>query len=185
MVSRGFSFVVVAGLAVLLVGCGSKSEVKPESSVAMKVESIAFKEGGEIPLKYSAYGNNISPPLSWSGVPDKAESLVLILDDPDAPSSEPFVHWIVCNIPPTSSGIAEGQVPENVVLGANGMNRPTYFGPRPPEGTHRYYFRLFALDKLIGLRPGANRADIEKSMDGHVIAKGQLMGTYTAPAKSG
>ncbi|HJP83462.1 MAG TPA: YbhB/YbcL family Raf kinase inhibitor-like protein, partial [Fimbriimonadaceae bacterium] len=110
MVLRGFSFVVVAGLGVLFLGCGSKSEVKPESSVAMKVESIAFKEGGEIPLEYSAYGNNISPPLSWSGVPEKAESLVLIADDPDAPSSEPFVHWIVCNIPPTTSGIAEGQL---------------------------------------------------------------------------
>jgi hypothetical protein len=148
----------------------------------MRVTSTAFKEGGMIPKIYTCDGPNVSPPISWDSVPEGAKSLALICDDPDAPMGI-WVHWVIFNIPPGG-----GELPENVpherVLpngakqGINDFHTIGYGGPCPPGGTHRYYFRLYALDKEIELEAGATKADLLKAMEGHILAKGELMGRY-------
>lgn len=143
----------------------------------VKVTSSVFQEGANIPSKFSCDGANSSPPLQISDVPSEAKSLVLIVDDPDAPSGL-FTHWIVWNISPQTSTIAEGSVPKGV-QGISDFGKSGYGGPCPPSGTHRYYFKIFALDRELDLPFGARRGQLDAAIKGHVIAQGELMGRYS------
>jgi Raf kinase inhibitor-like YbhB/YbcL family protein len=144
----------------------------------MKITSSAFQEGGEIPSKFSRDGGNVNPLLRFEGTPTNAKSLVLIVDDPDAPVGL-FTHWLVWNIDPKTTEIPERGVPKGAVQGTNDYPNLGYGGPQPPSGTHRYYFKIFALDQTLDLRSGAKRQEVDKAMSGHVIAQGQLMGRYS------
>jgi Raf kinase inhibitor-like YbhB/YbcL family protein len=142
----------------------------------MKITSSAFHEGANIPSKFTCDGSDTSPPLQIAGVPSGAKSLVLIVDDPDAPGGL-FTHWLVWNIPPQTGSIAEGSAPQGV-QGANDFGKSGYRGPCPPPGTHRYSFKIFALDRELELRSGAKRSQVDAAMKGHVIAQGELVGRY-------
>jgi Raf kinase inhibitor-like YbhB/YbcL family protein len=144
----------------------------------MKITSSAFQEGGTISEKFSKNGQNVNPELRIDGAPAEAKSLALIVDDPDAPVGL-FTHWLVWNIDPKTTEIAEGSVPQGGVQGTNDFPGQRYDGPQPPSGTHRYYFKVFALDKTLDLKPGAKRKEVDAAMKGHVIAQGQLMGKYS------
>jgi len=148
----------------------------------MELSSTAFKNGAPIPAQYSCDGPNISPPLQWSGVPDKTQALALLVDDPDAPKGN-WVHWILFNIPPRATALPENirktrTIPNGARQGINDFSEIGYGGPCPPKGTHRYFFRLFALDVELQLEPGTKRSELEQNMTGHVLAETQLMGTY-------
>ncbi len=167
-------------LAVLLVSLlmavpGSGKETKKVKELA--VTSPAFAEGKAIPSRYTCEGRNLSPPLSFGAVPAATRSLVLIVDDPDAPAGT-WVHWVVWNIPPDARRVVEGSLPPGAKEGVNDFRRNSYGGPCPPSGTHRYYFRVYALDTTLDLSASSNRAALEKAINGHVLASGQLMGTY-------
>ena len=142
----------------------------------MKITSFAFQEGGNIPSKFTCDGSDISPPLQITGVPSEAKSLVLIADDPDAPSGL-FTHWLIWNIPPQTISISEGSAPKGV-HGTNDFGKPDYKGPCPPPGTHRYSFKIYALDRELDLRGGAKRSQLDAAMKGHVVAQGVLVGRY-------
>ena len=132
-------------------------------------------EGGRIPSKYTCDGDNVNPPLDIKGIPDGTESLVLIVDDPDAPMGT-WDHWVVWNIPP------KAEMGEDSVPGTEGMNdfrKHSYGGPCPPSGTHRYFFKVYALDTKLDLAPNSRKQDVERSMKGHVLAQGQLVGLYS------
>ena len=158
--------------------------------MTIPLTSPAFEEGADIPRNYSCDGDDISPPLEWSGVPDQARSLVLICDDPDAPRGT-WTHWVLYDLPSEATGLPEGLPTDETIRvesggtghevrqGKNDFHRPGYGGPCPPSGTHRYFFRLYALDSTTGLEPGATRQQVERAMEGHVLAQGQLMGRYT------
>jgi len=147
----------------------------------MKISSSAFADGKSIPSKYTCDGADTSPPLSIEGVPPGAKSLALIMDDPDAPGGT-FDHWIVWNIDPKTTAIAEGQSPKGIT-GRNGFGKDGYGGPCPPSGEHRYYFKLYAMDMTLNLPPSSKKADLEKAMKGHTLADGQMMGRYRRVAK--
>jgi len=140
------------------------------------IKSPAFETGKLIPKKYTCDGQNINPPISIEGAPKEAKTLVLIMDVPDAPSGT-FDHWIVWNIPASNSKIGENTVPG--MEGMNGTRQMGYFGPCPPSGTHRYFFKVYALDIELSLRVGSKKKDVEKAMQGHILGKGELMGLYS------
>ena len=144
----------------------------------MKITSSAFQEGGTIPDKFGKSEQNVNPPLRIEGAPAEAKSLLLIMDDPDAPVGL-FTHWLVWNIDPKTTEIAENSVPKGAAQGTNDYPNLGYGGPQPPSGTHRYYFKIFALDRTLDLKSGAKRADVDAAMRGHVIAQGELMGRYS------
>ena len=144
----------------------------------MKITSSSFQEGGIIPEKFSKNGQNISPELRIDGAPADAKSFALIVDDPDAPVGL-FTHWLVWNIDPKTSEISEGSPPGGAVQGKNDFGEMGYGGPQPPSGTHRYFFKVFALNTTLDLKPGAKRHEVDAAMKGHVIAQGQLMGRYS------
>lgn len=150
--------------------------------MAIQVMSSAFQEGGMIPADYTCDGKDISPPLSWSGIPEGAVTLALICDDPDAPLGT-WVHWVLYNLPASVQELPAGVPPQEklasgAVQGKNDFRKLGYGGPCPPGGTHRYYFKLYALDKALDLKPGATKKELLKAMEGHVLAEGQLMGRY-------
>ena len=174
MYLRGMAVLFFMALAIVF--AGSARGVKPKAN--MKITSPAFREGGAIPAKFSRDGGNVSPELNVSGAPAEAKSLVLIVDDPDAPVGL-FTHWLVWNIDAKTTRIAERSVPSGAVQGTNDFPGARYDGPQPPSGTHRYYFRIFALDQVLNLADGAKRKELEAAMKGHVIAQGQLMGRFT------
>lgn len=155
----------------------------PDILFLMRIKSPAFENGGVIPHKYSRYGDNQTPPLQFDGIPSEARSLVLILEDPDTRHGT-FTHWIVFNIDSSVTGFRENHVPDEVRFGANDWGEPDYGGPRPPDGEHRYYFRLYALDLRLLLPNGASRRDVERAMEGHVVANADWMGRYAAPGVS-
>jgi len=140
----------------------------------LHVSSPAFEHNALIPAKYTCDGDDVSPPLTIGGIPEGTKSLVLIVDDPDAPMGT-WDHWVVWNIPPTRS-IAEDTVPGTE--GVNTYRRHSYGGPCPPSGTHRYFFKVYALDTLLSLGSNATKRDVEKAMQDHVLAKGELIGLY-------
>jgi Raf kinase inhibitor-like YbhB/YbcL family protein len=142
----------------------------------MKITSSAFHDGGNIPSKFACDGSDISPPFQITGVPSEAKTLVLIADDPDAPGGL-FTHWLVWNMPPQTDSIAEGATPKGA-HGTNDFGKSGYKGPCPPPGTHRYSFKIFALDRELDLRGGAKRSQLNATMKGHVIAHGELVGRY-------
>lgn len=147
----------------------------------MKVASSAFHEGGIIPSRYTCEGKNVNPPLEISGVPPHAKSLVLIMDDPDVPKHlRPdgiYDHWVVTDLPPETRKILENSKPGGVE-GKNTAGKNEYTGPCPPDREHRYFFKIYALDKMIYLSPGATKKEVEKAMQGHILAECQLMGRY-------
>ncbi len=170
--------IAVLLLAVCFVTTGQSENQKVKGAKSMKITSSAFQEGAEIPAKFSRDGENINPALRIEGAPSNAKSLVLIMDDPDAPVGL-FTHWIVWNIDPKTTEIAENSVPKGAVQGTNDYPTAGYGGPQPPSGTHRYYFKIFALDQTLDLWSGAKPKELAKAMNGHVIAQGQLMGRFT------
>jgi len=143
----------------------------------MKITSSAFENNQSIPKKYTCQGDNVNPPLEFSDIPKKAKSLALIVDDPDAPMGT-WTHWTVWDIRPDAGGVRENSVPENSVSGLNDSGKSGYQGPCPPSGTHRYFFKLYALDKDLDLKSSTSKADLEKAMSGHIIGHGELVGLY-------
>ena len=143
----------------------------------MKISSPSFSSGGEIPAKFTCHGGSVSPELEISGTPSGAKSLALIIDDPDAPGGL-FTHWLVWNIDPQVNKIAENSPPAGAAQGANDFGKRGYGGPCPPSGTHRYFFKIFALDRKLDLKSDAKRADLDKAMSGHVVAQGELMARF-------
>lgn len=145
--------------------------------MTIELTSSAFDQGAAIPQKYTCDGDNLSPPLSWSALPDGTQSLALIVDDPDAPRGT-YVHWVVFNLPPDQEGLSEGSQDVGV-QGRNNAGSTRYAGPCPPPGSaHRYFFKLYALDAELRLSPGATKADVEQAMEGHILGQGELMGKY-------
>ena len=144
----------------------------------MTITSPAFSAGGEIPAKFTCNGQSTSPELRISGTPPGAKSLVLIADDPDAPGGV-FTHWLVWNIDPQTTRWAENSLPAGALQGTNDFSKKGYGPPCPPSGTHRYIFKIFALDRPLELKAGARRADVEGGMRGHILAQGELIGRYT------
>lgn len=152
--------------------------------MALRIESSAFQDQGEIPMRYTCDAEDTSPPLSWSGVPADSRSLVLILDDPDAPDPAAprmtWVHWVLYNIPPGSTGLPEAvtQLPPGTLEGTNDWKRTGYGGPCPPVGRHRYFHKLYALDSVLPDLGEPTKPELEQAMKGHVIDQAVLMGTY-------
>lgn len=152
--------------------------------MALTLTSPAFSHNGEIPSKYTCEGDDISPPLQWSGVPAGAKSLVLIVDDPDAPDpAHPrmtWVHWVLYDIPPDTNGLPEAvsQLPPGTREGLNDWKRTGYGGPCPPIGRHRYFHKLYALDTKLGDLGRPTKADVERAMKGHILEQAVLIGTY-------
>ncbi len=153
----------------------------------MTIESPAFEHNGEIPAVYTCDGRDISPELRWSGVPEDAKSLVLIVDDPDAPDPDApkmtWVHWVLYDIPADVTGLQEDVAPDDLPdgtrHGTNNWERTGYGGPCPPIGRHRYFFKLYALDKELGNLGGPTSDEITEAMEDHVLAQAQLIGTYS------
>lgn len=145
----------------------------------MIITSSAFEQGGEIPPAYTQEGEDSSPPLAITEVPAAAKSLALIVDDPDAPKGT-VTHWVLFNIDPHVGVILDNSVPLGASQGLNVSGTMGYRGPKPPSGTHRYFFRISALDTQLPLQEGANREEVENAMKGHVLATAELMGRYTA-----
>jgi Raf kinase inhibitor-like YbhB/YbcL family protein len=143
----------------------------------MKISTHAFSERRAIPERFTADGKNVNPPLVISGVPTEVKSLALIVDDPDAPMGV-WSHWLVWNIKPGTSAIEEDSVPAGAVVGRNDAGTAKYVGPSPPSGTHRYFFRLYALDTKLDLPAGSPRADLDAAMHGHILARAELLGRY-------
>ncbi len=139
------------------------------------IKSPVFEANKLIPEKYSCDGKEINPPITIEGTPEEAKSLALILEDPDAPSGT-FDHWVVWNIPPTTTKIPENSAPGTE--GLNSLRQLGYTSPCPPHGTHRYFFKVYALDAELGLGVKSSKQDLEKAMHGHIIAKGELIGLY-------
>lgn len=154
----------------------------------LTVSSPAFAAGARIPKAHAhaPEGRNVSPPLAWEGVPQGAHELALIVDDPDAPRAEPWVHWVVYGIPPSAGGLPEGAssgsgLPDGTRQGENDFDETGWGGPLPPpgHGTHHYHFKVYALDARLDLEPGASKDDLLRAMKGHVLAQGELVGTYS------
>lgn len=143
----------------------------------LTITSPAFTHKAAIPDRYTCDGRDINPPLLIGAVPDGAKSLALIMDDPDAPGGT-WVHWVVWNIPPLIREIEEHSLPAGTVQGLSSWQRNRYGGPCPPSGTHRYFFKLYALDTTLNLPPSTAKADLERAIQGHIVAQGELMGTY-------
>ena len=143
----------------------------------MKLWSPVFTENGKISPEYTCDGKDISPPLKVENIPEKTRSLALIVDDPDAPGGT-WVHWVVWNIPPSTAEMPSGSVPKGAMQGLNSFKTTKYGGPCPPSGSHRYYFKMYALDTDLSLPGRTTKADLERAMSGHVLAEAQTMGRY-------
>ena len=158
--------------------------VHAEGSMAQRIDvrSAAFGEGKSIPSDFTCDGADMSPPIEWSGIPAEAKSLAVIADDPDAPSGD-WVHWLVYDLPPSLTQFATGipvggRLSGGGAQGRNDFGTFGYGGPCPPKGMHRYFFKIYALDAMLHLKPGVTKKELLKAMQGHVLAEGQLMGTY-------
>ena len=151
--------------------------------MAMTLRSTAFTEGASIPKKYTCDGKNVSPPLQWGGAPDETLSFALIADDPDAPAGT-WVHWVIYQIPPEKNRLEEEisarrKLENGMVQGENDFGHVGYGGPCPPGGTHRYFFKLYALDTGLDLEPGATKQELLDAMKGHILEESKLMGRYS------
>ena len=154
----------------------------------MEIISPAFQPQGEIPSRHTCEGQDLAPALQWSGVPEQAASLVLIVDDPDAPAPDaktpqkPWVHWVLYNLPVDSTGLAEAVEPTDLPFqaqqGSNDWHRTGYRGPCPPDGRHRYVHKIYALDTVLTGLASPTKAELEAAMKGHILAEAQLVGTY-------
>jgi Raf kinase inhibitor-like YbhB/YbcL family protein len=174
---------------VCFIGCAGAEKQETEPAQAVPVETVkeipltvtssAFSAGGRIPTKYTGEGEDVSPPLAWNGVPDSTVELALICDDPDAPRPEPWVHWVLYAIPAGTDSLAEGSTGVGLE-GRTSWGTTGYRGAMPPpgHGTHHYHFKLYALDQPLGLENGATKTELLKATEGHVLAQGELVGTY-------
>lgn len=144
----------------------------------MKITSSVFSYNGRIPSKYTCDGENVSPPMSFSEVPGNAKSLVLIVDDPDA-TMKVWIHWVVYNVGPSAQEVAENSVPQGGIEGTTDFGRPGYGGPCPPSGTHRYFFKLYALDATLSLPPNSDKKAVEQAIVGHILDSAELVGLYS------
>lgn len=195
------ALIMLARIAVVLViATGAAMQVEapvkdpitelPEGHIKrmlIRVESPGFKPNEPIPRKYTGDGEDVSPEIRWSGIPKDARQLALICDDPDAPSPQPWVHWVIYQIPVGSTGLAENtprkeklETPIDAVQGKNSWGAVGYRGPAPPQGhgVHHYHFRIYALDKPLTLGPGKTKSELLAAMKGHILAEGELVGTY-------
>ena len=148
----------------------------------IKITSSAFEDGGLIPAKYTCDGADMSPPLQWDAVPEGTKSIALICDDPDAPMGT-FVHWVIFGLPADTRELAENipsdeTLPNGAKQGTSDFGRIGYGGPCPPSGTHRYFFKIYALDAEVELAAGASKRELLKAMEGHILGQGQLIGKY-------
>jgi hypothetical protein len=178
---------ITAALAVLTAVAASAPDLlEGGQMMALTLKSPSFSHYGKIPAKHTCDGGDVSPPLSWSGVPVNAKSLALIVDDPDAPDPKApkttWVHWVLFDIPSSATGlqedVKESGLPAGTRQGVNDWKRTGYGGPCPPVGRHRYFHKLYALDTTLGDLGQATKSDVEKAMTGHVIGEAQLVGTY-------
>ncbi len=170
---------VIFLIIIFIIGCNNETDIEEIKTIPgvgkMKLTSV-FENNNEIPSEYTCQGADISPELSIEDVPENAKSLALIMDDPDAPIGT-WDHWVVFNIPTETKKIAKGTEPSGVA-GKNSWGKTGYGGPCPPSGTHRYFFKLYALDATLDLGEGSDKKDLEKAMQGHIIDKAELIGTY-------
>jgi Raf kinase inhibitor-like YbhB/YbcL family protein len=150
------------------------------AAATVQITSTAIGPDGRIARAQSDYGANMSPPLAWTPIPG-AKSYAIVLDDPDAGGPRPFVHWLVWNIPGAVTSLAAGKVPPGAAQGRNDNDTIGYFGPRPPSGVHHYHFHVFALNAPLALSAGADRQALSAAMNDHVLAVGDLVGTFAAP----
>ncbi len=172
-------------IAVLMIWLGStvlNAQIPGGKGMDIQLTSSAFNEGGMIPKKHTCDGQDVSPPLSWTGVPEGTKSMALISDDPDAPMGT-WVHWVIYGIPAGACDLPEAVPPSKKLdngarQGTNDFRRIGFGGPCPPSGTHRYYFKLYALDQELPLDSGLTKDQLLKAMKGHILAEGQLMGRY-------
>ena len=158
-----------------------------DTTMKITITSPAFKHNESIPRKHTGEGEDVSPALSWSGIPNETKELALIMDDPDAPTPQPWVHWVIYKLPPALTGLPEG-VPKTATLtepagalqGNNSWSKTGYGGPMPPpgHGVHHYHFKLYALDAALDAQPGLDKSQLLAKMKGHIIAEGVLTGTY-------
>ncbi len=157
----------------------AREVVAQPEDIMITVTSSAFAAGERIPTEYTGEGEDVSPPLLWTGAPDGTVEFALICDDPDAPGPEPWVHWVLYGIPATTDSLAEGST-DIGLEGKTSWGTTGYGGPMPPpgHGTHHYHFRLYALDQPLELRAGATKSEVLSAMEGHVLARGELIGTY-------
>lgn len=188
--SAGRALVAAVAL-VVLTGCGDGQPPEgptgneteptdpPEAPGELTVRSEAFDDGDTLPTRYTCDGEEVSPPLEWSGVPGEATELVLVVTDPDAPKGE-FVHWVVGDLDPALGGLDEGEVPAEAVEGTNGFDEQGYGAPCPPseDTAHRYVFRLYAAGEQVDVGPGASVEEVRRDLEEAALAEGQLVGTY-------
>lgn len=162
---------------------GSESGLTRSPAMPLRISTPAFQDGGTIPKKFTCDGADVSPALSWSDAPSGTQSFSLVADDPDAPAGT-WVHWVLYDLPPTATGLPENlakdaKLPDGSRQGRNDFRKIGYNGPCPPRGaTHRYFFKLYALDAKSGLEPGATKADLERAMKGHILAHAELMAKF-------
>jgi Raf kinase inhibitor-like YbhB/YbcL family protein len=169
-------------LSLGVVGVRAAVGASEEEQMSLTLTSSAFKEGGPIPAVYTCEGQDLSPPLAWTDPPAGTKSFAFISDDPDAPGKT-WVHWVLYNLPPSVRQLPESfpsdeELPDGTRQGMTDFGRIGYGGPCPPSGTHRYFFKLYALDATVPLAPGVTKKQLEEAMKGHVLAHAQLMGTY-------
>jgi Raf kinase inhibitor-like YbhB/YbcL family protein len=172
---RSSANLLVFLVCLLAAAVGMAKEIKKMKELA--VTSPAFTDGGSIPVRYTCDGPDISPPLALAAIPSGTRSLALIVDDPDAPSGT-WVHWVMWNISADTRDIKEGQIPSGAMQGQNDWKRNSYNGPCPPSGTHRYLFKIFALDTTLDLPPSTTKTSLERAMHGHIIAQGLITGKF-------
>jgi len=170
-------------MTLLVLLCFNARANPPEAR--MQITSSSFTHQGAIPAKYTCEGSDTSPPLAWTGVPSSAKSLALIVDDPDAPDPKApkmtWVHWVLYDVPPATSSLAEGgsrSLPSGTRDGLNDWKKTGYGGPCPPIGRHRYFFKLYALDTVLPDLRNPSKAELLKAMEGHVVGTAELVGTY-------
>jgi hypothetical protein len=174
--------IILTGICMAL-SCSAGNTSTGAKPMAITITSSAFQQGKAIPAQFTCDGADISPPISWQGVPQATRSIVLISDDPDAPVGT-WVHWVCYDIPPTVDSLAQN-MPKADTLSCGGKQGMTdfrrigYGGPCPPSGTHRYFFKVYALDILLNLPAGKTKKEIETAMKGHILGQGELMGVYS------
>ncbi len=181
---RSVALALLALVAIGATGRVARAQERGERVMTMTLSSTAFAHNGAIPKRYTCDGDDISPPLSWSGVPSGAKSLALVVDDPDAPDPAApkmtWVHWVLYNIAPATTALPEAvkSLPAGALSGLNDWKRTGYGGPCPPIGRHRYFHKLYALDTMLKGLGQPNKAALEKAMQGHILARAELVGTY-------
>ncbi len=187
---------VTACTTIALASCKPSSEAPRnvpqqtgDTAMNLTIQSPAFENNTVIPQRFTGDGEDVSPELSWSGLPEGAKELALIMDDPDAPMPEPWVHWVIYKIPATATGLPEGvakdatlTIPQGALQGVNswGSDDIGYRGPAPPpgHGVHHYYFKVYALDTALNVEPRLTKTQLLSAMEGHILAQGELVGTY-------